>query len=263
MSVVRRLLHASQQLLPARCSGTIILGYHLVDADTSLPIDISSSMFRRQMLELRTLARTVALHEAVAVLQKGTVEDKTVAVVSFDDAFENFYTKAWPILCELAIPAILFVPVGFVERKTSSPIASAGHLKPVSWRQLEEMVSTGLLTLGSHSWSHPDMRSFPRDEAMAELFRSRYTLEDRLGSTVNSFCYPRGLWSRRAEGYVGEVYDLSTIGGGWKLSPSNLNPLRLWRVPVRRDMNVSTGAILKAPLWLEEWVADKARRFFR
>jgi len=263
MQVVRKILHLCQKLLPVYSGGVTILSYHLIGAGTPLRVDIDEHVFQRQMNELKGLAEVVSLHEAIDALRNGAGTKKPLAVIFFDDAYENFYEEAWPILHELSIPVTLFVPVGFLERETGPPISETDGLRSASWEQLVEMVATGLLNVGSHGWSHLDMRKLSGEAATAELFRSRQILEDRLGVSVDSFCYPRGLWSLRAERYVGEVYDLATIPGGQMLTSKNFNPLRLWRLPITRDMPSSLVSIFETRVWLEEWLADKWRRYVR
>jgi len=263
MNALRKILHRLQKFLPMSSDGVVILSYHLIGAGTSFRVDIDEKVFQRQMTELKGLAEVVSLHEATDALRNGAGTKKPLAVIFFDDAYENFYEKAWPILHALSIPVTLFVPVGFVERETGSPISETDELRSASWKQLDEMVVTGLLNVGSHGWSHRDMRKLSGEESIADLLRSRQTLEDQLGIAVDSFCYPRGLWSRQAERYVHEVHDLATIPGGRMLTSKNFNPLRLWRLPVTKDMPSSLVSIFETSVWLEEWLADKWRRYVR
>ena len=263
MNALRKILHRLQKFLPVNSDGVVILSYHLVGAGTSLRVDIDEHVFQRQMDELKGLAEVVSLHEAIDALKNGAGANKPLAVVFFYDAYGNFYEKAWPILHELSIPVTLFVPVGFVERETGPPISETDGLRSASWEQLVEMVATGLLNVGSHGWSHLDMRRLSGEAATVELFRSRQILEDRLGISVDSFCYPRGLWSLRTERYVHEVHNFATIPGGRMLTSQNFNPLRLWRLPITRDMPSSLVSIFETSVWLEEWLADKWRRYLR
>jgi peptidoglycan/xylan/chitin deacetylase (PgdA/CDA1 family) len=262
MSSGRLLSRFLQSFLARGGEGIQILAYHLIGAGTSSPVDVPDRLFRSQMSELDTLARPVSLERAVGYLTNGEAFERPRVVVSFDDAYENFYSSAWPVLWELRTPTILFVPVCFVEGRGCAPILGTDHLPPLSWSQLNEMVSTGLLSIGSHSCSHVDLRSLSRKNALDELTRSRRILEDRLGQKVNSFCYPRGLWSRQVEEWVSSVYDFVLVGGGWKLTPSNFNPTRMWRVSIRRDMPISLRPVIDSRVCIEEWLADGVRRFF-
>lgn len=70
--------------------------------------------FRRQMHWLRRKFTPVTLDEAIAGLEgRAPLPDRPV-LVTFDDAYRNNLNVAAPILSELGIPAVLFVPVKFV-----------------------------------------------------------------------------------------------------------------------------------------------------
>jgi peptidoglycan/xylan/chitin deacetylase (PgdA/CDA1 family) len=251
----------AQTTLPGSGGGVYILAYHLLDGGTGLAVDLTAAVFRRQLLELRKLADLASLGRAIATLKQGPTSGRSLVVVTFDDAYENFYTTAWPVIHELAVPVTLFVPVGFVEGRCSPPMVGTDNKRSATWGQLAEMAATGLLTIGSHGWSHTDLRSMSPVRTRDDLARSRAVLEDRLGQRVDTFCYPRGLWSRPAERQVANVYDFAAVGGGRRLTARNWNPLRLWRIPMRCDMQASPEALQRSVVWLEEWLADKARRY--
>jgi peptidoglycan/xylan/chitin deacetylase (PgdA/CDA1 family) len=271
MSRFRRPIRALQALLPqASAPGCTVLCYHLVGAGTASPVDLPRELFRRQMEDLAETAEVLPLAEAIETVRlraragsdgraPAATTDRPLAAVTFDDAYRNFSEAAFPILRELGIPVTLFVPVGFVEGEHPAPIRSA-PLPALSWAELQELVDSGLVTVGSHTWSHPDLPSLPDDRVDRELERSRERLEERLGDPVRSFCYPRGLWSRRVERRVGRVYELAAVGGGWRFGRTRSNPLRIQRVPLRADGPFAIEPVLRAPVWLEEWIADAVRR---
>jgi peptidoglycan/xylan/chitin deacetylase (PgdA/CDA1 family) len=184
---------------------------------------------------------------------------KQLVAITFDDGFRNFYEGVWPILEEHQVPVTLFVPCGFIATTSPSPLGGV-ELPPCSWAQLRELVSSNLVTIGSHSCAHPDLRALGREQLALELRDSRDRLEDELGVSVSSFCYPRALWNRRVEQEVMGVYDLAVIGGGRRITSANLNPHRLWRTSVRRDSSLSVEQWLRGSVWLEEAAADVVRR---
>ncbi|HEV8631934.1 MAG TPA: polysaccharide deacetylase family protein [Thermoanaerobaculia bacterium] len=257
---LRRVVHQLQRLLPARRRGVTILTYHLVGAGTRSPVDLPADRFAAQMEELHRIAAVVPLAEAVRRLREGGDDEGPLVVLTFDDAYENFYRAAWPVLAELGLPATLFVPVGFVEGEAVAPMPLAAGLAPLTWPQLAEMTAGGHLAVGSHGWSHADLRTLDALALERELGASRRRLEDRLGAGVEAFCYPRGLWDRRLERHVGERYSFATVGGGQRTTTRTLRPLRLPRTPLRRDMPATMAPVVTAPVWLEEWLADRVRR---
>ena len=211
----------------------------------------------RQVSVLGQGATPVGLADGMARVRGGS--DDACVALTFDDAFRNFYDVVWPMLQEHRVPATLFVPTGFVDGTSPAPIGGV-DLPPCSWSQLRELAASDVVTIGSHTCTHPDLRSLNRDGLEAELRNSRARLEDELGVPVGSFCYPRALWNRRVEREVAEVYDLAVIGGGRRITASNLNPHRLWRTSIRRDSPLPVEQWLTSPWWLEEAAADVVRR---
>lgn len=271
MSRLRRLLHGCQWLVPDAPPGLTILGYHLVGAGSGSAIDLPLGVFRRQMDELAELGRVRPLETALGAALGGPGDTARTpgdqdgsgrrhVVLTFDDGYENFYSEVWPILRERRLPAMLYVQVGFLSDSRQAPIANAGRLPPLTWDQLGELAASDLISIGSHTCTHPDLRALEGDALEQELESSKAQLESRLGCPVDSFCYPRGQWSKRVEHRVARHYRTAVIRGGRTMRSGRFSPHRLERVPVRRDMPESLRPVLDSSVWLEEWLASKTRR---
>ena len=263
MGSIRGVVGAAQPLIPESSVGGVVLCYHLVDAGTDSPVDIPDSLFRDHMETLAEVADVVTLDGLVAGLPGDGSAIENRVVITFDDAFKNFFTTAWPVMYGLELPVTLYVPVGFLNGESPSPMSGGEDLGAATWEELREGVQSGLLTIGSHSWTHPDIRTLDRLSEESELGDSRRVLEDRLGIPVSSFCYPRGMWDEKSERMVGKYYDTAVVGGGSRVTRKNYRPLRIPRIPIRRDARHGVEAMLRARVWLEEWLADWARRMLR
>jgi peptidoglycan/xylan/chitin deacetylase (PgdA/CDA1 family) len=62
----------------------------------------------------------------------------------------------------------------------------------LSWPLVREMFKSPLLSLGSHSVSHPIMTKLSTDELNYELSASKEKIELEIGEPVSAFCYPNG-----------------------------------------------------------------------
>lgn len=255
----RRLCQRLQLLLPAGRPGVTILAYHLVGAGTGSPVDLPEEVFRQQMAELRRSGRVILLSEALRVLEGSAPLPEDRVAITFDDAFENFDRVARPVLEELELPATLFVPTDFLDGKAPGPLAGAEGLAPVAWSRLRELVRGGLVEVGSHSRSHPDLRALGDEELDREVRGSAETIRERLGVSPEVFCYPRGLTSPRVEARVAAAYRGAVAGGGVKNRPGRARRERLCRVSLRADMPRSLGPVLGSTVVLEEWLANRAR----
>jgi len=64
----------------------------------------------------------------------------------------------------------------------------------MSWRDLASL-DRNLVTVGSHTMSHPMLTTLDEVSARAEIVNSRRRLEEMLGRAVEFFCYPAGAYS--------------------------------------------------------------------
>lgn len=256
----RAALRWLQPLVPGGRAGVLVLAYHLVGGESRSPVDLPRPVFERQMAELSDRAKVLSLEEALLVLESREVCPANAVLLTFDDAYANFFDEAWPVLQRHGLPATLFVPVSFIDKRLSPPIRGTSF-PPLSWRQLEELAGESLCTLGSHSRTHPDLRRLSGSALRDEIEGSKRDLKARLGVEVRSFCYPGALFSKEAERLVAECYDIGFAAGGRRVRPQHWRPAVTPRLPVRCDMPESLVPILRSSIWIEEAVADSLRRW--
>lgn len=108
-------------------------------------------------------------------------------VLTFDDNYQGFYDNAYPLLKEKNIPAAVFVHTNFVGD------TSGAHPK-MSWDTLRALDTDGLVTICSHTLSHPpDLTKLSPDQQETELRDSKVMLEQQLGHPIPFFGYPVGM----------------------------------------------------------------------
>lgn len=177
-----------------------ILMYHSISDETESGhpyfwINTSPTRFAEHMRLLKEKDfRVISLAEAADLLGNASIvldenarngSHPRYAVVTFDDGFADFRTMAYPILAEYGFPATVFLPTGFIS-EVGSALKGKSCLR---WDDVRELGGTGV-RFGSHTVSHPTLRSIPWDQVEKELRESRDALEDRLGTKAESFSYP-------------------------------------------------------------------------
>jgi peptidoglycan/xylan/chitin deacetylase (PgdA/CDA1 family) len=215
--------------------GLYVLIYHRVGAGQGREMDMPVHRFARQMRELTNRGALVGLREGLDRLSTGDLQRDLVAV-TFDDGYHEVYEHAWPILRDLQVPATVFLPTAFTEGTGPPPIRAGAAdrgapARPLSWEEVGEMVSTGLLTVGSHSVTHTDFDRLSRAQADEEAGASRALLETRTGATVDLFAYPRAVVAH--EEIVASHYRYAVAADGAKNRSGTTDPRRVMRTPVR------------------------------
>lgn len=200
-----------------------ILMYHSISdnlfgmAHPYYHINTLPEVFSQQMRWLRREGyRTIDLCEAWAGLEAGTDSSKTV-VITFDDGYRDFYIDGFEVMKECGFSATLFLATDRIQN-TPARIEGADYL---TWKDVRELHAEGF-RFGSHTMTHPDLRSLGPDQIEYELGRSKEIIEQNLGASVELFSYPFAFpeedesFSRFLEDLMGNLtYELgvSTILG--------------------------------------------------
>lgn len=203
--------------------GPRILIYHQVGADSGLEMDVTRDEFARQLEWTLETGRVLRLEDAVGS------EDPDAYVFTFDDGHAGVYNHAFDLLAEHGAPFTLYLSSGPLEK--GGLLHGDSRMPLLSWGQTAEMVDSGLVTIGSHSHEHLDMRQHSRDVIEADLIRCDEVIAERLGVEPQHFAYPWGQWSAEADGVVRDRYTSATVGSGPGIT-AETDHHRLPRVPV-------------------------------
>ena len=129
-----------------------------------------------QVITLEQLQRHLTLGEPLP--------DRAIAL-TFDDSYQGVYDLAAPVLKRYGYPYTVFVHTSYVGSQQGRP--------KMSWDELRELDASGLVTIGSHSRSHPaDMGLLTTAQQDDELQGSKKILEQQLGHPVSYISYPNG-----------------------------------------------------------------------
>lgn len=179
----------------ARPGSIAILTYHSLD-DSGSVLSIPPLVFAEQMHILSELdVRVVSLDEAGDALRDRWPSER-LAVITFDDGFRNIYEYGFPILQRYGFPATVFLVTdycGKVNAWPSQPV-SVEHRPLLRWEEVREMSAAGI-AFGSHTCTHPDLRTVTPQGLEEELVASKKILEDTLGRSVELFAYPYGTYN--------------------------------------------------------------------
>jgi len=186
--------------------GVRILMYHRVcDSDAFDQLTVSPERFEEQMAVLAKKGGVISLDQAVQQLREKTSVDSNSVVITFDDGYLDNLQQALPILEHHQLPATIFVTTDFAAQQTSHPRYPTDPSLPLhlDWAQLRELSKHPLITLGSHTISHPYLQSVDQQQAEKEILESAQLLEKQIGVSMDFFCYPSGDFGERELNILG------------------------------------------------------------
>lgn len=122
-------------------------------------------------------------------------------MLTFDDAYLDFRTNAFPILAENDFSADVFVVTDKVGGRSDWDCAYGEPAALMAWPDIQELQQKGI-SFGSHLASHTPASAMANDALLAEALRSRHALESRLGAPVVSIALPYGATDFRVPGIL-------------------------------------------------------------
>lgn len=171
----------------------VILTYHRFEPFPRNAYEVSPAVFDQQMAYIAENGYTVIsldqLLEAIYLQDPDLLPENSV-VITVDDGFRCFLTRAVPILQKYGFTATLFVYTAYV---------NAGG-RSLTWDELRLVESMGF-SVECHSYTHPNFNNFKKygsikgsynQFAYHELLDSKKLIEKNLEKKVKFFCWPYG-----------------------------------------------------------------------
>jgi peptidoglycan/xylan/chitin deacetylase (PgdA/CDA1 family) len=183
----RPLTFAEMNALYGPCVYLPTLMYHHIQSSsaaaekkqTSLTVDTES--FRNQMQYLKDKGyQTVSMANLADFFDNGVMIPSKSILLTFDDGYDDFYLNAFPILRELGLQSTVFVPTGLMD--------NPGYL---SWKEIKEVASSGLVFIANHTWSHKNVGA-NKEEVKMEITTGDVQLSEKGLNSPRVFAYPYG-----------------------------------------------------------------------
>ena len=182
-----------------------VLMYHSIATGATRKFSrfaVSPVEFAAQMEYLDAAGDRPVTAAELAARRSGDPMPPRSVVLTFDDAYTDFYSAALPVLREHGFRATLYVPTAYVGATTRFNVSLGEENRAVlSWQALADIAAEGI-EVAAHSHTHPQLDRVPAAVISDEVRRSRGLLEDKLGFAVDGFAYPFGYWDRAARAAV-------------------------------------------------------------
>jgi peptidoglycan/xylan/chitin deacetylase (PgdA/CDA1 family) len=176
------------------CAKVNVLMYHHIQDEKlakkagQTGLTVGTDWFDKQMQYLKDKNYNVISMEVLAEFMKNgkPLPPKSV-VITLDDAYEDNYLVAYPILRKHNLPATIFTPTGLV-----------GVMDYLTWGEISDMKASGLLYFGNHTWSHHSSAGTP-PVLDKEIKTADNQLAERGLNNSKVFAYPYGKPSKDAQ----------------------------------------------------------------
>lgn len=172
-----------EKLLPGR--SLVNVYFHGVAREQSKK-NTSIENLKRYFKYFKDNFDVVDIYTALDIWREGRKLKRKTISISFDDGYRNL-NFAMLTIDRYQLPVTIFLTAGGLftpYHMEGERLASHFHLK--NWAK------NPLITIGSHSVSHPDLTRISRNEAIYEMTASRYIIQSVIKKPVDVFCFPFG-----------------------------------------------------------------------
>lgn len=176
-----------------------VLNYHQFSVKKSTnKMIVSEETFARQMAYLKENGyNVITLAQFFDFIEYRRRPPPKSVLITIDDGWKSLKTIAYPILKKYGFTAVLFVYTDLIKNKPSS-IA-------LSWDDIREMASSGVIEVESHTVTHTDMTKLGEEQLRKELLESRRIIKEKTGITATFLAYPYGTFNDSVMGSIKET----------------------------------------------------------
>ncbi|HSM84244.1 MAG TPA: polysaccharide deacetylase family protein [Nodosilinea sp.] len=177
-----------------------VLMYHDVLEPPEVFFDLTPEDFEYHLTTLLKKGFTpISPDQLVKHLRTGEPLAEKPVLITLDDGYVGHYEHVYRLLQKYQVPATFFVFPG----KVSGDVVGRSTL---TWAQLKTMSADPLVTIASHSVTHPaDLRTLSDENLAYEVIESKRQLEKQLGIPIHYFSYPTGHYDERVAKAVGDA----------------------------------------------------------
>lgn len=189
---------------------------------------VSEKSFARQMAFLKIFGyRIISLDDYYAIRSGKRAGRGREILLTFDDGDLAFEKKFYPVLRQYGFPAAIFVVSESMKRNLPGSMSA---------ETVKGLLEQGLVSVGSHSSTHPFLSKMTEDQIRPELLSSREDLEEMLGVPVQDFAYPYGDYDQRVAQIVEESgYRLAFTTSHKKLTGARPGNYDITRTKITRS----------------------------
>ena len=101
------------------------------------------------------------------------------------------------------IPATIFITTKFCDQDMQHPrYKQSKERLHLTWEEVRALSTESLITIGSHTITHPFLSRMSDSDAQREIIGSKRIIEDKIGAEIQYFCYPSGDFTLREQKHV-------------------------------------------------------------
>jgi peptidoglycan/xylan/chitin deacetylase (PgdA/CDA1 family) len=207
-----------------------ILMYHSIMDNDDRSVSVQS--FKKQMNLMKTMGyQTIKFNE----LQDN---NKKKFIITFDDAYENVFVNAFPILRKLGFNAVCFIVTNKIGdyNDWDKHKNNFKKMRVMNFEQINEWLKSGF-NIGSHSMDHVDLTKLNKNDKINQIANSKMHLNSVFNTQIDTFAFPFGSYDDETHSIINKYYDYAVTTKRSRFVKNKFNNKLLPRVPISENDN--------------------------
>jgi peptidoglycan/xylan/chitin deacetylase (PgdA/CDA1 family) len=171
-------------------------GIHILNSHYIGKEDLSKDIFYNLLKKLSKQADFIRIEDAVVAIKEKTHQNQKLIAFTFDDGFEECYTKIAPVLTDFNTNAAFFINPNFIDgdenyRKNFTENIVHVNKKPMTWEMIKKLHQQGFI-IGNHTLDHARLVGLNEEQLQKQIVTSKNRIEEQLNSSCNYFAWTYG-----------------------------------------------------------------------
>ena len=210
-----------------------VLMYHSISNDNN-KISVSVLNFKKQMRFMHSLG-----YMGCSLNKINSNTSKKKIVITFDDGYENIFTKAMPVLKELDFSATCFIvskKIGYFNDWDKNQ-KNFKKKRIMNKKQIKNWIKNGF-EIGSHSMDHYNLNNLSSIQKKIQILKPKQFFKTNYGINIQSFSYPFGCYNEDCLKILKRNYKFAVTTKRSRYNKGKFNPLEIPRVPVNSNTSI-------------------------
>jgi len=172
-------------------NGVHILNGHYISSQSKSP-----DIFLDLLIKLNQHADFINIQDAINLIELKEVKKEKLIAFTFDDGFEECYTKIAPALRQFNTNAAYFINPGFIngdDAYQNNFRKNIVHVNktPMTWNMIRKLHQEGSI-IGNHTMDHARLIDKNKTELIQQITNSKIIIEKEIASKCEHFAWPYG-----------------------------------------------------------------------
>lgn len=175
---------------------SIANGIHILNSHYIGKNDLPKEIFHDLLTKLSKQADFICIEDALSAIKEKTHQNQKLIAFTFDDGFEECYTKIAPVLSDFNTNAAFFINPGFIDgneayRKYFTENIVHTNKEPMTWKMINELHQQGFI-IGNHTLDHVRLVGMTDNELHQQITTSKNRIEEQLKNSCDYFAWTYG-----------------------------------------------------------------------